>query len=91
MKNSYKFFENLGCKYYPCHSGIKKGEFNCLYCFCPIFVVCKRHSKSGCEFCKVPHDKGSYKFMMLELNNMVLHRRSDDPKGSDFGKLRNGR
>ncbi|MFW5671451.1 MAG: cysteine-rich small domain-containing protein, partial [Acetivibrio ethanolgignens] len=35
MENSYRFFENRECKYFPCHKGLK--ELNCLFCYCPLY------------------------------------------------------
>ena len=35
MNNSYKFYCNKSCEYYPCHKGLS--EFNCLFCFCPLY------------------------------------------------------
>ncbi|MCQ2524228.1 MAG: cysteine-rich small domain-containing protein [Lachnospiraceae bacterium] len=35
MENSYRFFENKECKYYPCHKGLE--ELNCLFCYCPLY------------------------------------------------------
>ena len=35
MQNSHRFFENRDCKYFPCHK--KLGEFNCLFCYCPLY------------------------------------------------------
>ncbi len=36
MENSYRFFENRECRYYPCHKGIQ--ELNCLFCYCPFYT-----------------------------------------------------
>lgn len=36
MKNSYCFFENRDCEYFPCHKGLK--DFNCLFCYCPLYA-----------------------------------------------------
>ena len=33
MKNSFYYFENRDCQYYPCHKGM--AEMNCLFCYCP--------------------------------------------------------
>ena len=30
-ENSYRFFSNRECQYYPCHEGIE--EMNCLFCY----------------------------------------------------------
>ena len=35
MENSYRFFENKDCKYFPCHKGL--ADFNCLFCYCPMY------------------------------------------------------
>ena len=37
MENSYKYFKNKDCKYFPCHKGLSD-EFNCLFCYCPMSV-----------------------------------------------------
>lgn len=44
-ENSYRFFFNRECQYYPCHEGIE--EMNCLFCYCPLYE--RRHwsGKSG--------------------------------------------
>ena len=38
-ENSYRFFSNRECQYYPCHEGIE--EMNCLFCYCPLYE--RRH------------------------------------------------
>ena len=37
MENSYRFFENKDCKYFPCHQGLT--DFNCLFCYCPMYQL----------------------------------------------------
>ena len=39
MQNSAKFFANTSCSYFPCHEGLDKGEFNCLFCYCPLYFL----------------------------------------------------
>ena len=68
MKN-YKFFQNIKCEYFPCHKLENEKEFNCLFCFCPLYMLgedCQgnfKYLESGvksCEDCILPHvkDKG---------------------------------
>jgi len=40
MKNSFRFFENRDCEYYPCHH--TEQPLNCLFCYCPLY------SKNSC-------------------------------------------
>ena len=39
-ENSYRFFSNRECQYYPCHEGIE--EMNCLFCYCPLYALGRR-------------------------------------------------
>lgn len=69
MDNSYKFFKNKECKYYPCHEGIE--EINCLFCYCPLYRIkdCPGNNsyieKDGlsikvCKDCTFPHRPENY-------------------------------
>ena len=70
MENSYRFFANKDCKYYPCHEGIE--EMNCMFCFCPFYLREKCPGKpeyvqtkegktiKDCQNCIFPHRPESY-------------------------------
>lgn len=69
MENSYRFFENKACKYFPCHKGLE--EFNCLFCYCPLYREEKClgnpiYSEKGeqkikdCSNCTFPHQPENY-------------------------------
>ncbi len=72
MKNSDRYFKNTECKYYPCHDMIKGGDFNCLFCYCPLncYDDCPGTPKfikmsSGktikdCKECTFPHEPENY-------------------------------
>jgi len=34
----YKFFQNRECEYFPCHVVKNEDEFNCLFCYCPLYL-----------------------------------------------------
>lgn len=70
-KNNHKFFENVNCKYYPCHEGLE--ETNCLFCFCPLYSVfdcggnfTMFNGHKDCSECVFPHMRMSYD-MILEI------------------------
>lgn len=76
MENSYRFFENKDCKYFPCHKGLT--EFNCLFCYCPLYRLehCpgnpRYFAKNGrrikdCSGCTFPHDPEHYDTIMQIL------------------------
>ena len=67
MENSFKYFENRDCKYYPCHEGME--HMNCLFCYCPLYALgdkCGgnfRYSEKGtkvCTGCIFPHIRGNF-------------------------------
>ena len=67
VKNSFRYFENRDCKYYPCH---KMEHINCLFCYCPLYS----HDCPGnyemreirgrmikvCTDCTYPHEAENY-------------------------------
>lgn len=69
MEESYRFFANKKCEYYPCHKG--EEELNCLFCYCPFFhrTHCpgnpnyiKKNEKiiKSCVECVFPHKAENY-------------------------------
>lgn len=36
MENSYRFFENRNCKYFPCHKELE--EINDWFCYCLLYL-----------------------------------------------------
>ena len=60
----HAFFANRDCKYFPCHEGVDENEFNCLFCYCPLYALgpdCGgnfTYTESGrknCRKCILPH------------------------------------
>ena len=65
----YSFFQNRECECFPCHKTVKPEEFNCLFCWCPLYALGERcggnyrYTESGvkdCSGCMVPHVKANY-------------------------------
>ncbi len=47
MSQNYKFNQHTKCEYFPCHKGSNKETFNCLFCYCPLFML---KDKCGGDF-----------------------------------------
>lgn len=82
-KNDFNHFTNLDCRYFPCHDTVPMADFNCLFCYCPLFAYadCGGNYKvleSGvkdCSDCTRNHDKDSWKFIvgrLREVNNYMV-------------------
>lgn len=76
MENSYKFFKNTECQYYPCHKGVE--ELNCLFCYCPMYrlekcpgqyTLIEKDGKKikSCMDCNFPHKPENYEKVMAIL------------------------
>ena len=65
----YAFLQNRECEYFPCHKGVAEEDFNCLFCYCPLYALgdsCGggfRYTENGfkdCSACTVPHRRENY-------------------------------
>lgn len=75
----YKFFEHKKCEYYPCHKLGSNEEFNCLFCYCPLyeksncpgtpryFVGSDGSKIKDCSDCLYPHNRKNYDAIMKAL------------------------
>lgn len=81
MENSYRFFENKDCKYYPCHNGMER--MNCLFCYCPLYLLEKcpgtpeymeRDGKwiKVCTNCHFPHKPENYEIVIHILKRVMF-------------------
>lgn len=80
MNNSYNYYENRECKYYPCHKGME--HINCMFCYCPLYhmtscpgnyVMVDVNGKQvkSCIDCCFPHIAENYeKINMIIKKNM---------------------
>lgn len=76
-----QFFSNRNCEYFPCHEGMKEVDFNCLFCYCPLYyTVClgnpQRIDVNGvlvkdCSLCTFPHQPDSYQKIIEYLTLMA--------------------
>ncbi len=76
-ENSYKFFSNRECVYFPCHKVKDENKFNCLFCYCPLYLKekCVGNPKyiaggiKDCSDCLVPHRPENYEMIVKDLFN----------------------
>ncbi len=63
---NYKFVQNTNCEYFPCHEMEDKEKFNCLFCYCPLYMMGEdcggnfkytEHGIKDCSKCVLPHIK----------------------------------
>ncbi len=71
----YPFFSHRACAYFPCHEGVDTNEFNCLFCYCPLYALgpcCGgdfSYTEDGvkdCSACTLPHEKDAGTRLVME-------------------------
>lgn len=76
----YKFFQNEKCEYFPCHKCENTADFNCLFCYCPLYALGDKcggnftYTENGikdCSSCLVPHKCLNYDHMMEKMKDMI--------------------
>ncbi|MGI6766198.1 MAG: cysteine-rich small domain-containing protein [Lentihominibacter sp.] len=73
------FMQNRNCKYFPCHECSNPDSFNCMFCYCPMYMLGEKcggdftYTDQGikdCSNCTILHDKDAHhlvksKFMLI--------------------------
>lgn len=84
--DNYKFSQNCNCEYFPCHSVSNPEEFNCLFCYCPLYALGDRcggnfrYLEDGikdCSGCLIPHRRENFDRIMermLEVMELAKKR-----------------
>jgi Zn-finger protein len=73
--DNYKFFQNTACEYFPCHQIEDASNFNCLFCYCPLYLLKDTcggnfnydHGVKDCSKCTKVHELNSYEFVMSKM------------------------
>ena len=80
MENSYKFYANKDCKYFPCHEGADPDSFNCMFCYCPLFLLKDKcggnftyleNGVKDCSNCMIPHSGEAYEYIMEKSEELM--------------------
>lgn len=73
--NHASFFTNDACPYFPCHQGIDLAQFNCLFCYCPLYALgpaCPgdftylENGVKDCSSCVLPHQGEGFAAVVME-------------------------
>lgn len=88
----YSFFCHKECEYFPCHKTNDPENFNCLFCYCPLYALgdgCGgnfRYTEKGvkdCTNCLLPHKRENYAYVTgkyQEIKELALCQRTQNDK-----------
>lgn len=83
---SYRYFQNRECSYFPCHSGADAENFNCLFCYCPLYALGNRcggaftYTSDGikdCSKCLKPHRAENYDAILEKMTGILELAKKD--------------
>ncbi|MCR5417248.1 MAG: cysteine-rich small domain-containing protein [Pseudobutyrivibrio sp.] len=85
----YKFFQNKECEYFPCHKTEHPEDFNCLFCYCPLYCLGDKcggnftYTKNGvksCVNCLRPHVRDNYKDITSQFGKIkdLMEKNKED-------------
>ena len=84
----YSFFQNAECEYFPCHRIADPSRFNCLFCYCPLYMLgpgCGgnfTYNEKGikvCTDCAIPHLPENYGRITEKYAEIVSAMRQTSP------------
>ena len=89
----YSYFSHKNCEYFPCHKGADPENFNCLFCYCPLYALgdkCGgnfRFTESGikdCTECKLPHRRENFGYVTGKYSELAeIVRKHNFQRGFD--------
>ncbi len=85
----YAFFQHTQCEYFPCHETQRTEDFNCIFCYCPLYALGERcggrytYTEDGvkdCKACMIPHMRENYDYITGRFRELAtLARKKDFP------------
>ena len=95
---AYQFFQNRFCEYFPCHKGVEEKDFNCLFCYCPLYALGDRcggnfrYTDSGvkdCTNCSFPHRRENYRAVLKRFPEISALAAKHSPEVPDAKQSEN--
>ena len=77
----YAFFNHSKCEAFPCHETNDRDNFNCLFCYCPLYLLGREcggafsYLPSGvkdCTRCTIPHERDNYGYITGRFQDITL-------------------
>ena len=79
-ESRYSFFQHRECEFFPCHKTDHPENFNCLFCYCPLYTLGSDcggncawlpNGVKDCSGCLVPHGRGSYPYVVSKFEKLA--------------------
>lgn len=80
MEYHFRYFKNDKCEFFPCHKVSDTDEFNCLFCYCPLYALGDKcggnfgvivNGIKDCSQCLIPHKENSLDYIMSKWQQIT--------------------
>ena len=83
-KKNYQFFRHRDCEYFPCHETDDIDNFNCLFCYCPLYMLGEncggsfrlKNGVKDCSQCMIPHKRKNYGYITGKFSEIAAAMRA---------------
>ena len=69
-QHDFSFFCNRDCQFFPCHEKADPENFNCMFCYCPLYALGR-----DCSDCTLPHSEAGYAYITRNYEKILDHLR----------------
>ena len=85
----YSYFSNRECEYFPCHPGADPDNFNCLFCYCPLYMlggecggnyIYLDNGYKDCTNCLYPHNVENYDAITARYADILARMAENDDR-----------
>lgn len=91
MSEHFKFSQHKKCEYFPCHKTTDEEKFNCLFCYCPLYLLKDKcggnfryvNGIKDCSNCMIPHTEKAHDYVMSKMGvvmKMARYLKEDKEK-----------
>lgn len=79
MGENFKFNQHRDCEFFPCHDVDNDEDFNCLFCYCPLYTLKEDcggnfsyiNGIKDCTNCNIPHSPNGYEYIMSKIDMVI--------------------
>ncbi len=77
---AYSFTQHTRCEFFPCHATDHPEDFNCLFCYCPLYALGSKcggnfnylaNGTKDCSNCLLPHKRSSYSYILKRYPDLM--------------------
>ena len=77
---NFSFINHKECEFFPCHKTEDPDNFNCLFCYCPLYALGENcggnfsYTKEGikdCTNCLRPHRRENYEAISARMKDVM--------------------